>query len=39
MSALHTWNILKQEPITWRMQLPHIGVTAFSQTDLFLVQT
>ena len=28
-----------QEPITRSMQLPHIPVTAFSQTDLFLVQT
>ena len=28
------WN---QEPITWSLQLPHIPVTAFSQTDLFLV--
>ena len=26
-----------QEPITRRMQLPHIPVAAFSQTDLFLV--
>ena len=30
---------LKQEPITWRTQLPHIAVMAFSQNDLFLVQT
>ena len=27
----------KQEPITINLQLPHIPVTAFSQTDLFLV--
>ena len=26
-----------QEPITRSLQLPHIPVTAFSQTDLFLV--
>ena len=26
-----------QEPITWSLQLHHIPVTAFSQTDLFLV--
>ena len=26
-----------QEPITRSLQLPHIRVTAFSQTDLFLV--
>ena len=26
-----------QEPITRGIQLPHISVTAFSQTDLFLV--
>ena len=26
-----------QEPITRNMQLPNIPVTAFSQTDLFLV--
>ena len=26
-----------QEPITRSPQLPHIPVTAFSQTDLFLV--
>lgn len=26
-----------QEPITRILQLPHIPVTAFSQTDLFLV--
>ena len=26
-----------QEPITRSLQLPHIHVTAFSQTDLFLV--
>ena len=26
-----------QELITWSLQLPHIPVTAFSQTDLFLV--
>ena len=25
---------LHQEPITWSLQLPHIPVTAFSQTDL-----
>ena len=25
-----------QEPITRSLQLPHISVTAFSQTDLFL---
>ena len=28
---------LKQEPITRNLQLPYIRVTAFSQTDLFLV--
>ena len=28
---------LYQEPITRSLQLPHIPVTAFSQTDLFLV--
>ena len=28
--------ILHQEPVTRSMQLPHIPVTAFSQTDLFL---
>ena len=27
----------QQEPITSSLQLPHIPVTAFSQTDLFLV--
>ena len=27
----------KQEPITWNLQLSHIPVIAFSQTDLFLV--
>ena len=27
----------EQEPITRSLQLPHIPVTAFSQTDLFLV--
>ena len=27
----------RQEPITRSLQLPHIPVTAFSQTDLFLV--
>ena len=26
-----------QEPITRSLQLPHIPVTAFSQSDLFLV--
>ena len=26
-----------QEPITWSLQLPHIPVTAFAQTYLFLV--
>ena len=26
-----------QEPISRRLQLPHIPVTAFSQSDLFLV--
>ena len=30
-------NILNQEPITRTLQLPHIPVTAFSQTDQFLV--
>ena len=29
---------LGQEPITRSMQLPHFPVTAFSQTDLFLVK-
>ena len=28
---------LIQEPITRSLQLPHILVTAFTQTDLFLV--
>ena len=28
---------LKQEPITRSLQLPHIPVMPFSQTDLFLV--
>ena len=28
---------LEQEPITRSLQLPHIPVMAFSQTDLFLV--
>ena len=28
---------LRQEPITRSLQLPHILVTVFSQTDLFLV--
>ena len=28
---------IMQEPITRTMQQPHIPVTAFSQTDLFLV--
>ena len=27
----------RQEPMTWSVRLPHIPVTAFSQTDLFLV--
>ena len=27
----------QQEPMTWSVKLPHIPVTAFSQTDLFLV--
>ena len=30
-------NILYQEPITRSLQLPHISVTAFSQTGLFLL--
>ena len=30
---------VRQEPITRNMQLPHIPVTAFSHTDLFLVQS
>ena len=32
-----TTNKLAQEPITRSLQLPRISVTAFSQTDLFLV--
>ena len=28
----------QQEPITWSLQLLHILFTAFSQTDLFLVE-
>ena len=28
---------INQEPITRSLQLPHIPVTRFSQTDLFLV--
>ena len=28
---------IQQEPITRSLQLSHISVTAFSQTDLFLV--
>ena len=28
---------LRQEPITRSVQLPHVPVMAFSQTDLFLV--
>ena len=31
------WTPMRQEPITRSLQLPHIPVTAFSQTDLFLV--
>ena len=34
---LSVYNIISQEPITWSLRLPHIPVTAFSQTDLFLV--
>ena len=30
-------SLRKQEPITRSLQLPHIPVTAFLQTDLFLV--
>ena len=46
-SAWHTWrtrvylgplyDCLHQAPITRSLQLPHTPVTAFSQTDLFLV--
>ena len=33
----HSYNAqCSQEPITRNMQLPHIPVTAFLQTDLFL---
>ena len=31
------WNTLGHEPITRSLQLQHIPATAFSQTDLFLV--
>ena len=33
----HRSCMFNQEPITRSMQLPHIPVTAFSQTDLFSV--
>ena len=29
--------VIMQEPITRSLQLPHIPVSTFSQTDLFLV--
>ena len=39
--AYQQWSAIdqKQEPMTRSMQLPHIPVTAFLQTDLCLVQT
>ena len=35
--SLGVYNKRIQEPITRSVQLPHIPVTAFPQTDLFLV--
>ena len=36
LKCMHT-NVFRQEPITRSLQLTHSLVTAFSQTDLFLV--
>ena len=36
-TSKHFKHRMQQEPITMSLQLPHIPVTAFSQTDLFLV--
>ena len=36
LNLVQNWIIERQEPITWRVQLPRTLVTAFSRTSLFL---